>query len=895
MRSISPNAMAELSREFGLESIIIVRVYWNNQTYVDYTEKREGLSNYNIEGRILSTTGLSDVIEIGSTVSISVTLDDSDGALKQIINNTDIHKKRVQVLQWFWGLPKSEAFVLCTGQINSPMEWSEGNRTLSFSILNVVENREFGFSLEEGIFSAIPSKAYGKPFPIVFGRALKVPALQLSEAPSGILAEGFAWVYKDVYDEEISKLSVEVGKATQLSREAYLNGVNLARIAALYNDGDPGDEYQGDLGQLYNPNNYPDDYSQYQSYYNASQQAYKQSHDYALQGGEINGQISTINADYNQKLKYAKKQVQIASTSFPRGQELVVEINDHRFKATFAGSVMQIGPEVVTTTERPQTAFFRGFQNGEYSNSYEAKKNKTKFKWFDAGSRIRVLSVPMYFVAALGLNTQVTTVYGRSKGVRMMLPPSLFSIETVPFTNEQGRTLWAKVVKLNCPLTSLRDANGETVWDSDEIWCDITGEVGSQFIDIMLYAVTMFTDLQYDPGSWGMTRVQTFNNPMNFVMNTRKNTLDFIKELCYQARCAVWINDNKVFLRYLPVDPTPIDTITPDDVVENSLTVSSTETEDLVTKTVAEWVAEHDQENVNKIIVRYNVEKYGIHEEAYTYYAYNTYELVQRAATFWAIRKGTTWKKLSFKTFVNKLKIEAQDAVTFSGFGDLFACDGIVGIVESSTYDSGNNTIDMTVWLPVRWGEFCKYDLAYTATSLALFGDPNAGEYQTGNPFSKVQDQTGFLGRVAAGFQSIGPQPPIRSPWLYPVADSPPTIDIGAATAILPSFFTDPFGMAFRPEGLLSANDYTEYEVKTLTPISVDTGTANAANVDIGTVISASDDGKTYTVQPVGSTGTVSVKQLLIADGYKIATGTPVYIVKKSGIWYMQSPVWAKS
>src|SRR6266496_471510 len=135
MRTVNADALAEIEKEFGLEAINIVRVWWNGTDPVDYSDKIED----GVLGRVLEVSGLDNVITLdrsGTSVSVTVKLDDSTGDLHTIINNTDIHKKKVQILQWFKGRPKSDAFPLFTGRINTPLEWNEGDRTLSFTVMN---------------------------------------------------------------------------------------------------------------------------------------------------------------------------------------------------------------------------------------------------------------------------------------------------------------------------------------------------------------------------------------------------------------------------------------------------------------------------------------------------------------------------------------------------------------------------------------------------------------------------------------------------------------------------------------------------------------------------------------------------------------------------------------
>lgn len=870
MRNINDNALAEISRQYGLESVLIVRVWWFD-AYYDYSDKTD--LGADVFGRVLEISGIDNVLGVdksSTSSSVSVVLDDSDGQLKQIIDYRDIHKVKVQILQWFAGRPKSDAFVIFTGQINTPIEWSEGQRTLSFSVVNMIENRELGFSLEEGVMQGIPINVYGKAFPIVFGTALRVPSIQVSESPSGITGEGFAWLYDDVYQADLEEYDKQITAAFNMAALLYQQGTGASLLASRYNDGD------------FDPTSPPDDYGTYQSYLQAANQYFAQSDQYTQERVHLEQEKQKLQEEYDNYKKYAKKQVLVASANFPRGVPVVVEIDNLRFNVRFDGVVMTIINQIIPADQRPDPVFVVSYTPRDVSNVYETKKSGVRFVWVDAGTKIRVISVPMYYVACFGYTPTITTVYAKVKGVRVKVPESLYQILRIPFVNELGNVAYGTVIKMLQPLTTVVNYLNEPVFESDDVWCDIIGEVPGQFIHIMFWTLATFTDLQADPDSFNEAYVHTLNTPMNFVVLERRNVIDFIKEICHLARCAVWVDDRTVRLRYLPAAPTPVETITPDDVVEDSLVITCDDTESLVTKLVSEWKVSNDQESVNKMIGRMNVDKYGVHEETLNCYTYNTHEMVQRVTLFWLIRKATTWKKLHLKTFISKLKLESHDPVLLSGWNGLFCSTDVVGIVESAVYDSSTNTIDMVIWLPVRWGEMDIYNFAYTANLTDLWGEPNIPDYQTGNPYQDVRDDTGFLNLVGDTFLSRGERPPVDKE-AVDISDHTPSFTV--STAILETSIN-----TTRLSPIVNANDRKVYQLKDPTPVIVDDNTTG--NADIGTVLEMGADNKTYKVRLTNNT-VVTATQRVIADGYRVPNDIDVPVVKRNGKWYMAATVWA--
>ncbi|KKK80391.1 hypothetical protein LCGC14_2823960, partial [marine sediment metagenome] len=121
---------------------------------------------------------------------ISVTLDDTDGKIKAVMDENDVHMRDVWVYQWFEGLDIADRFLLFKGKVNSPIIWNEGERTVSFTILAQIEDNEVGFSPEEGEISNLPRSLVGKPWPMVFGTVTHSKALHLTNRLRGTTAIG---------------------------------------------------------------------------------------------------------------------------------------------------------------------------------------------------------------------------------------------------------------------------------------------------------------------------------------------------------------------------------------------------------------------------------------------------------------------------------------------------------------------------------------------------------------------------------------------------------------------------------------------------------------------------------------------------------------------------------
>ena len=184
MRNITPAALARVTAQYGSEPIAIVEIEWEPGQPIAYADR----TVQGIRGRILSLGQLDSVLDItrsNTTQALDLVLDDTSGEIKRIIDTKDIHQIRVRVFQYFNGLPLSDKFLVFSGRLNTPFTWNEGSRSFTFDIVSEIENREFGFSPEEGDIPGLPSNLVGRPWPSIFGTVVNVPAVQILPAVTG--------------------------------------------------------------------------------------------------------------------------------------------------------------------------------------------------------------------------------------------------------------------------------------------------------------------------------------------------------------------------------------------------------------------------------------------------------------------------------------------------------------------------------------------------------------------------------------------------------------------------------------------------------------------------------------------------------------------------------------
>lgn len=712
MRNISPASLAVLQQTSGVEPVIVVRVYWGGSTYTNYCDRQ--FANDALVGKLLQISGIEDIVDINqnaSSVELQVMLDDTDGSIKSIYDYNDIHKTYVQVLQWFKGLPFSDAFVIFEGEIASPITWSEGTRTLSFTVMTKLESTEVGFSVEEGQFAFFPSDLVGKAWPVVFGQVRGINLLAITDPASAVLASGFGIVDNDIWAKELADLNAAISDLLAKEREAYQLHLNNAFIAGAFKP------FGGFL---------PDDPDAAEQYDNAARQYYAQANQYAEERLKLQFERETKEEEYERQKELEFRVLPITSTNLPTGFPIQVEIGNYIANALVVGDQI-ILTELVEKPDVNQKVGTNGYTFGDKVNTYNREDKGQKFIWIDGGTTIKIFGLPRYYIASLGL-VNVTNVWAQSKYGRAIVPSNWYTVQSVNYNG-----MLATQIIFPTPLTSYP---GD--WQDGNIQIDCESTIPPNAIDIMLWAITNYSTLAYDATSFNYVRDKVARFPMNFCLTSRKNIVQFLQEIAFQARCAIWINDRKFFVRFLPEALAPVETLSDNDIEVDSVTVTSTDTERLVTKFVAEWKADSFQSESNKIIFRYNIQKYGLHEETYDFYAYNQQDCVEVAAQFWMIRKSSTWKYVNCKALLNKLRIETFDPVEFSFTENLVANGPVVGIIEKATFNPDDDTIEISAWLPVRLGEMGEYIYAYPFDKQVIYPNRNDPNIRTGNPFEEA-------------------------------------------------------------------------------------------------------------------------------------------------------------
>lgn len=677
MRTIPGDALTLLASMTAVEPVNILGIEWVAGQPTWYADKAID----DIPGKILEIGEIEDMQRSdssGTTGALSVKLDDIDGSLKSIFDNQDIHLVKVNVWQSFLSLGSGSKFLVLSGQISTPIIWDEGTRTLSFEIVTKLEAQEIGWEASMGNFTLVDQTLIGQPWPMVFGTVQHSPGLQLQAIPTAFTVEPFG-----IIDPTIAQ---ELVNLQNLLDQAILATLYFSQLA-VDNGVDPLND--------------------------------SETQTYVQMQADIQNQIHSLQMTELGQAAFARGSVDLVPTvnvTFPFSGKMRVGNNIFMGTLNNFSGVMQCQPVLV-------------------AGSFALPGTKVGQQFYNAGTSVVIAdNYPIEFVASIVPGTVLRVWAMRSfNGLKTLavVPPSYYTTSTKNYGGQD-----ALIVTLKQPLSTTAfyaDLYTDTwennfgqylpphivnhiEWD-DQIYITVQSDIGPNPVDIMIYLIETYSVLSYDTTTFNAVKAALANYSMNFTLSVMQNVIQTLTDIAYQAECVIFLRDDVFYLIYLGQQPTPVDTLTEDDIVVSSLEVTTTPTENLITKYTATYRPDYSP-LFNKpvsVILRYNIKKYGTHAETFDYYAYNNFYQVEHVATFWMIRRANTFKILKAKLLITKLNLEVFDAVTLNFATPYVANQDVVGLITSAKYNSTDSSIDVEIWTPVRLGEMAPYTFAWPA------------------------------------------------------------------------------------------------------------------------------------------------------------------------------------
>ena len=913
MRALSSQALAIIAEKHGTEPISVVEIQFSPpglygaipgsahgnypggvRYYSDRNISESDFSGYTpsptpprllVEGKVLEIGSLDDAVDLThhkASSEISIKLDDTDGSLKQLMDTSDLHLKKVRLWQFFAGMTSfADKFLVFSGVVASPVTWSEHDRTLSFNALSRLQDQEIGFSAECGQFMYLPYDLVGKAWPMAFGTPVSYPALQITRAVKGILGSGLMlaedyighqalWEANNTRvvlhmpdenkpDQRVAEIQYEfLGHCQMLYDEAAMSAKNSKISAQLQTKAD---EIQAQADAL--NNQMQDKLNEWQVQQTCRENAALNAYYIAKckAGNQITKQLAqeqlALDAWYGNA--NAHTVTIYGGEDFPQDQQLTLSIggaywigvmHGNQFTWTYAWNPamqqavineanhkftplpclgvpptpdcqqarkkkpihyhfeMQVPPSQnvggKVKSANLETYVIDGDLDPPDSENATTKDStssggssetgqigvKVSTLYINAGAAVTIVPdpedlvdviipqptildpqpvpipinpkniscEPMYYVASIvpGKILAVQAYKSDVVTVRQLvdIPAQYYQIKDITYG-----PITAKMVVLNQPLSSYQETDnaGNIIsqgWE-ETVYITYQSDIGPNIIDVIEYILQTYTTFTWDTASFNHCRTVLAKFPVNFPVLEKKNILQFLEEVGYQSRCAIWLKDDVVFMKYLAEEPIADDTITESDIdFDKGISVEFTTTEDLITRYTCTWHLDWADREKYIFILRHNVAKYGIMDDAYDFYMYNQPDIIYKVATFWMIRRSNTWKRVKFSTFLNKLNLETFDTVLLDfGSRDYVASNPMKAVVEKAAYNSDTKTIDFECLVPVKAGTMTQYPFFWPASL------PIDTKFPTAEEIAEGWAGGNSIGEEAYGILPIGYTP----------------------------------------------------------------------------------------------------------------------------------------
>lgn len=762
MRTLTANASAKLAQTKGTEWIVVLEVEWADNGHIYYTDQ----AFPGCQPKVLALGGFDTSMQLegsGDSQQLNIVLDDTDGSVREIYNSRDIHKRPASVYMVEKNTSLDDKVLVFKGELVTPIEWDESQRSASFSIMSKLDSVQVGFSMEEGDFPNIPDEALGKAWPLVFGQVCHLPAVKVRAPRRGYL-QGGVGIHDFTLEPRICQaLQIQCPSQSTGTSNTYTQGANNTWTQSSQKTIGPDLECVnrrfGEICRLRDllQQQLAYEYDEFEVYNGT---AFPQNErvtifiDNATFNGTFNGNTFTVCsrqhpewATFNHVacrqvptepsygITYAVAQIGGTGCNSAGGSWSVQNAGGRAIRATWI-------PSDASTSFYPNQSQAQAFQSCDEalvatpgmvggpkdSWAYYDEMEESSFFWAPAGSEVYMESESeiLYIVSLLpGTVDGVAAFRQAPNGFRYLtaVPESYYTVYETDYDGYQVVELG-----LNKALALYNDQ-----WD-DQLYVSFTSSVGPNPCDIIEWLVNKYTDLTVDAASFATVKSYLQNYPTNFYVLDRSDVYDLINNIAYQSRCAVFVRNDVLYIKYLSIEPTSERTISESDILAGTFTEFLSETEDVYTTHNITWqkggaAVREDLDNERELILKYNVKKYGTVESNWNYFCLNHGDLVMKTGTFWLIRKANSWKKAKFKLPFRHLDLDVGDCITLNveQFGSPVKC-----VIESMNLNPDDYTIDVVVWSPVRAGETSEFYWAWPAAKSCaavwpLAGDTNGG------------------------------------------------------------------------------------------------------------------------------------------------------------------------
>ena len=709
----------------GTQPLVVIRVAWPTGALY-YADRNYDLAGIPCDGKILELGSIASIrksVSSGEASSVSITLDDSDGSIKSIIDRFAIEAVEVEIYHHYSGLTQGDLTLLLSGYISNGYNWSEGQRQITINVDVVPKgDTDVGFAPTGEDVPNLARDAVGQAWPLCFGTVLmqkaarpysfnwgKLLNIVTQDSTTALISNG------SEYEQGVEQTVVFAAPGLYMVHKGTFNGnlftfteknaavaTNIQIVAR-----DDADSDRTNPAVLWiAPNSYP-----------------------------IAGMYCFIDHLGTKMVNYCTHQIG-NKCFFSKGWK----VNNELLERVLPGYDIDTIDEIAAY---PREAWgvnytYERFEYGQYTQTGEVTGDYTIVPGANIG---RKTTIPEHNlrIANLVPSTEILGVYAYRtyQNVR-----GLWQVPTRYYTKSLSQTVAGKqctTITLKPPIATKMHG-----WE-DDIYVSLRSSLSNNTADVLKYIIEQYSDYDVDEDSYTELRTRLWNYPSNFVINRVSQAIPLCEEIAYQARSAIIVSNGKVYFKYLSYVPTAIATIDADRVEVNSLTLGASQ--ETITRFNANWRRDGVQENDTKYVIKTNIDEYGEHEDSKDFYIYNIESLVQLSAHFWSWRAANSWRQLSFNGFLTDLNVEAFDTCLINL--PIVSANSIKALVTNTSLDTKENAISFSM------------ELASLANDKDSDNQPQqSASYYSGDPNHPVTNTEEMPVDPGLGLSEIDYQPP---------------------------------------------------------------------------------------------------------------------------------------
>jgi hypothetical protein len=716
---IPPDTRDLLDTTHGTQPTYEVDIQWaSDGPFFTYTSEAKSGSR----GLIISLSDVDSAIRVdrsGTSTSVSVVINDSDGNVKTVIDQNDPQTKVARIYLSFSN--SDERQLLYSGSLSSPIVWNEGDRSVKFDIVELIKGQKFSIVSDDFVSSSLTPKAASEPWPVGFGTVRRAKALDLESGAYGTLDEDI--YIRDPWAEVAHKAYSDNNVFVPSDASYCLGNQSLGNFVCVNYLGQNIFEAQGvpyvpERRKAWNQIR-PMKIKEFRD--RMTSQGALQKSKFKVVGFErfdLNKTITISLGDgaratgimksdgffyvssYFHKDKAKSNSYKVAANAYKEMPSSSYALPPKQWTLSGSGFGLTVHPQVAATYAKPgaigKVLLAEDLEEIPKAEPQQFKRG-LKISQIDATAPKSIYIVNIINSTIHKVEAQVKT---ESKDIQLSeVPTSWYTARTTtvgPFN-----------------VTELAFNRLPSSYDDewlDEVFVTYTSSVGPKPTQCIRWVVENFTEYTVDEESFATIESQ-IGDEFHTVVPVGVTAVDAIRDLAYQCRCAAFVLNGKLILKYLGKEVSSVDTFTESDVLAGTLTIEHSNTEDIVTDLTATWIEDYSQEEGLQLRVRNNVAKYGVQVDSKDFWGFTLRPPIERSASFWVNRNSRTWRMVRLRTTLNKLHLTVFDTVSLAipKFGLNFAgC-----IIEEVDVDVEANEIEFRVWTPSLAGTTTKYLGAY--------------------------------------------------------------------------------------------------------------------------------------------------------------------------------------